>query len=87
MKLKQLQENAKHRIRSMIEKESGRPVETIEVVPDPENPGVYAARITFSGRDDWPIDLILNINDPDSIEEVEFETWPPKKAKSLNPFY
>ncbi len=52
--------------------------DNIEIVADPRNDGVWAARVTpdydFGSSQTLPLDLVVY---PDDIEEVEFKTWPP----------
>lgn len=61
---------------------------SVEVMPDPKVPGTFAARFTDTERDGENVDLLFITGqgpsdvDDDAVldatlEEVEFESWPP----------
>ena len=72
----------KKKIKEIVENYIGGPVKSIECIPDPMSPGYTAIRAIFP--DNCTMHLLHNSNiadQEDSIEEVEFEKWPPTSNK------
>lgn len=64
----------------VVKNYTGRELEDLEVVPDPEVPAVYALQATFTDGQRLQMllkDVALNKVTIDDIEEVEFTSWPP----------
>jgi hypothetical protein len=67
--------NDKKKLIAIVEAYLGRSSFELHAIPDPYVAGVYALRVKF---DDVNVEFLLtDINDPESLEEVEFMSWPP----------
>lgn len=78
--------NIKSRLGYAIDQYTGMKVAALEVYPDPHVEGTYAARAQWSDENGDIVTqdfLVKGVKrggsiDPDSLEEVEFNSWPPK---------
>lgn len=69
-------------IKNIVELYIGEKVNQIDVVQDPNNSNYFALRVNFGKNDvrNYIYFIIQQSNgkcDRDSLEEVEFESWPP----------
>ena len=68
--------------RNAVEEYSGKKVKEIDVVRDPQVSGCVAFRVKFENEKEY-ICFIKMYSDPitaETIEEAEFETWPPNSG-------
>jgi hypothetical protein len=63
-----------------IQDYTGKDAVSVDVVPDPNFPGVYAIRAELDDTTlDFLIrDVLLQRVTENDLEEVEFKTWPPQ---------
>ena len=73
----------KEKLKKIVENYLGTAVKEIKTYRDPLSPGYIAIRVIYP--DNCTHDLLYDSNagdEDDRIEEVEFETWPPKSDAS-----
>lgn len=69
-------------IQELLEKYTGKKMTKVEVMADPQVHGVWAAKAWWgSGKRAMVQEFMLNVFEgEDSIEEMEFTTWPPTSS-------
>jgi len=76
----------KERITKAVKAYTGKQPEDLQIHRDPKVSGVYAVRLKLKGDE---AGFLFNKNEADEadddwkvLEEVEFESWPPKSNES-----
>jgi len=71
-------------IQKAVEDYAGKELLNLDVIPDPQVPGSFAIKAVYKAFPDKPVFFLISAGDPISweyLEEVEFESWPPRSGR------